>query len=79
MITDWELWACAQQVLTQHGDEAVGYVAERVAYLAIAGDMEGVATWRRTLTRRTRSQLMLWIVIARCCNPYAYGPVFSPA
>ena len=51
MITEWELWACAQQVLTQHGDRAVEHVAERVAYLAIAGDMDGVATWRRIAER----------------------------
>ena len=51
MITDWELWACAQQVLTQHGDQAVDHVAERVAYLALAGDMDGVATWRAIADR----------------------------
>lgn len=45
-ITEWELWACAQQVLTQHQDGADDFVAERIASLQDAGDDTGIATWR---------------------------------
>lgn len=45
-MTDWELWACANEVLRQHGDGAPLFVAERIGAPALAGDMEGVRTWR---------------------------------
>ncbi|MBK8631990.1 MAG: hypothetical protein IPN84_18020 [Sphingomonadales bacterium] len=44
-ITEWELWACAQQVLTQHQNGADDFVAERIASLQNAGDTNGIATW----------------------------------
>lgn len=44
-ITEWEMWACAQQVLTQHQDGADEFVAERIASLRTAGDTKGIATW----------------------------------
>ena len=45
-MTDWELWACAQQVLRQHGAKAPVFVAERIGALALAGDADGVAAWK---------------------------------
>lgn len=45
MISERELWACAQQVLQQHKDGVDLFIAERVAALAVAGDAEGVLTW----------------------------------
>lgn len=45
-IDDKELWACALQVERQHGNDAPKFVAERIGALALAGDFEGVETWR---------------------------------
>lgn len=47
MITERELWACANEVLKQHGDKAPAFVASRIGTLALAGDNEGVQTWKR--------------------------------
>lgn len=41
------IWACALAVERQHGERAPVFVAERIGALALAGDREGVATWRR--------------------------------
>ena len=46
MISDWELWASADQVIKQHGDQALAFVAERIGALALAGDKAGIATWK---------------------------------
>jgi hypothetical protein len=54
MISDRELWACANQVLQQHGDRAPVFVAERIGALALAGDEAGVAAWRAIATRMDR-------------------------
>jgi hypothetical protein len=51
LISERELWACADQVLEQYKANADRFVAERVAALAAAGDAEGVATWRAIATR----------------------------
>jgi hypothetical protein len=45
-LDDWELWACAQQVIKQHGAKAPLHVATRIGELATAGDMDGVEAWR---------------------------------
>lgn len=46
MIDDRELWACANEVLRQHGDQSAHFVAERLGDLALKGDMDGIATWK---------------------------------
>ena len=46
MIDDRELWACANEVLRQHGGQARMLVTERIRALALAGDGAGVATWQ---------------------------------
>ena len=46
MIDEKELWACANTVLDQHGDQAPVFVAERIGQLALDGDREGVQTWK---------------------------------
>jgi hypothetical protein len=51
MLTDWELWACANQVLKIHGDSAPVFVAEQIGVLALAGDDAGIATWRAIAAR----------------------------
>ena len=48
---DRELWACALQVERQHGKDAPRFVAERIGGLAVAGDQEGVATWKAIAER----------------------------
>jgi len=45
MISERELWACANQVLEQHGEVADAFVAERMRTLAASADEEGVRTW----------------------------------
>ena len=46
MISEWELWACANHVHGQHGIDAPRAIAERIETLAQAGDRVGVATWQ---------------------------------
>ena len=45
MISDRELWACANQVLNHHGPDADAFIADRVAALETAGDDAGARTW----------------------------------
>lgn len=58
-MADWELWACANEVLRQHGDGAPVFVAERIGALALSGDMEGVRTWRAIARRVDQLQRAL--------------------
>ena len=48
---DRELWACALQVERQHGNDAPRFVAERIGALAVAGDEQGIATWKAIAER----------------------------
>ena len=43
-ISDKQLWQCARQQLSQHGEHALVAAAERMAELEEAGDREGYAT-----------------------------------
>ncbi len=45
-LSDWELWACAAEVVHQHGERAQIHVAERIGALALAGDVAGVEAWK---------------------------------
>lgn len=45
MLSDWELWACAQQQLAQHGDDAAFQAAIRADELLSVGDMAGHRNW----------------------------------
>lgn len=51
MLSEWELWACANQVLTKHGDKAPLHVAEQIGALALAGDAAGIQTWQAIARR----------------------------
>lgn len=51
MLSDWELWACANQVLKAQGDKAALYVAEQIGALALAGDEDGIKTWQAIARR----------------------------
>lgn len=53
LLTDWELWAVANFVLEQHGDEAPMFVAARIGALALEGDDAGIAAWREVARRMT--------------------------
>jgi len=48
---DRELWACALQVERQHGKNAPRFVAARIGALAVAGDEQGIATWKMIAER----------------------------
>ena len=51
MLSDWELWACANRVLQTHGENAPLHIAEQIGALALAGDAEGIRTWQAIARR----------------------------
>ncbi|MDT9598643.1 DUF6961 family protein [Sphingosinicella rhizophila] len=51
MISDRELWACANEVMHQHGADAALHVAERIGALVLAGDVAGVTAWKEVARR----------------------------
>ena len=44
-ISDTELWQCARQQLSQHGDDAMVAAALKMDAMLAAGDHAGYATW----------------------------------
>lgn len=44
-MTDWELWACGNQMLDQHGDDAAVQAALRADALLEASDRRGHEVW----------------------------------
>jgi hypothetical protein len=63
MISDRVLWACANEVLQQHGDRAPVFVAERIGALALSGDEAGVATWQAIAARMDQLNAVLTAAI----------------
>ena len=51
MLSDWELWAVANKLIEQRGDQAPAFAATRIEELARAGDRDGVAAWEAISTR----------------------------
>ena len=51
MLSDWELWACANNVLQTHGDKAPLHVAEQIGALALTGEEAGIRTWQAIAER----------------------------
>jgi hypothetical protein len=51
VIANREIWACALEVIFQHGADAAIHAAMRADQLLEAGDSEGAATWQRILKR----------------------------
>ena len=45
VLSDWELWACARQHISQYGDGAVEAAALRADALLEAGDLDGMNAW----------------------------------
>ena len=51
MIDDREIWACANLLVRQHGDNAWFVVARRADELLAQGEMDGHRTFLRILAR----------------------------
>ena len=51
MISEWEIWACAEQIVKHEGDGAEVFVRGRIAALSQLEDGAGVATWREISIR----------------------------
>ena len=54
MLCDWELWACANRLVEQHGREAISKAMSRVFELGEAGDKDGNLAWSMILERVVR-------------------------
>lgn len=50
-LSEWELWACANQAIEQHGAEAAIFAAMRADELLEQRDEEGARTWRLIVHR----------------------------
>lgn len=50
-MTDWELWACAHQVLRQHKDRAPAFIAERIGAMVMADNLDGMRVWKEIARR----------------------------
>jgi len=51
MLSEWELWACANRVLQTHGARAALHAAEQIDALVLEGDAEGIRTWQAIAER----------------------------
>lgn len=51
MVTDWEIWACAQHYVTRHGEDAPIHAAMRADELMARGDMAGARTFTAIVRR----------------------------
>ena len=49
MIPEIDIWWAAQLLLKRHGERALDESAARADELALAGDDDGAATWRRIM------------------------------
>ena len=50
-LSEWELWACANQVLKLHGDKEAHHVAKQIGALVLQGDEDGIAAWQEIARR----------------------------
>jgi hypothetical protein len=51
MIAEWELWACANHYVGQHGDDAPIIAAMRADELLAQGDLDGFRTFLSIVRR----------------------------
>jgi hypothetical protein len=51
MLSEWELWACANEAVRQNGFDAPTYAAMRADELLGAGDLKGAQHWRLIVFR----------------------------
>jgi hypothetical protein len=56
MISEWELWACAEHVAKHQGEGAERFVQARIEALSQHNDAQGVETWRAIDVRLAMSQ-----------------------
>ncbi len=50
-IGEWELWACAHELIRQHGADAAIHAAMRADTLDGEGEIHGSAAWRQFVRR----------------------------
>lgn len=50
-LTDWELWAVANETIRQHGADAKIFAAMRVDRLEASGYLDGAKAWRDIIRR----------------------------
>lgn len=50
-ISEREIWACAHEVIRQHGDNAAWHAAQRADELIARSDLGGQRVWLRILRR----------------------------
>lgn len=51
MTPEHELWACAVEMIRQHGEEAAIHAATRADELLANGDIDGARTWEAIVRR----------------------------
>ena len=51
VLSEWELWACADEVIRQHGLDAPIFAAMRADKLLEQGEIDGAANWRLIVKR----------------------------
>ena len=51
LLSKWELWACAQHYVTEHGNDAAVIAAMRCDELLDAGDFEGAKNFHAIIRR----------------------------
>ena len=51
ILSEWELWACANEVIRQHALDAPIFAAMRADALLMEGDLDGAANWRLIVRR----------------------------
>jgi hypothetical protein len=49
MTSDLDIWRSAQLLVQQHGEDAPIHAAMRADAMLEAGDLDGLATWKRIL------------------------------
>ena len=56
-MTDRELWACAHQVLSTHGERAPAFIAERIGAMVLTDNLDGMRVWKE-IARRAADLMM---------------------
>jgi hypothetical protein len=51
ILTDWELWACSNEMIRQHGFDAPIHAAMRADELLEDADLDGSRNWRLIVDR----------------------------
>jgi hypothetical protein len=51
VLSEWELWACADEAIRQHGLDAPIVGTMRADKLLEEGEINGAANWRLIVTR----------------------------